>query len=358
MPSTDLPTDEPVRLVEEADTEDRFLIYGADRGLRVELRYEGDTLWMSQSQMADLFGIDVRTVNEHVLNVYREGELDEEPTIRKFRIVRSEGTRQVSRDILHYNLDAVISVGYRVSSKQGTLFRRWATRVLVQFATKGFVVDVERLKTRGEHDRVAELREIIRDIRSSEANMYAELRSICAMCQDYEPSSSQAITFYTRMQAKLFYAVTNRTPSEIQMGRADARQPNMGLQTFAGREVTKRDAKVAKNYLVPGELEELNRLTTILLDIFDDQAKIGRLVAMDQAARLLDKQIHDLGRMVLTHGGQIDHRDAERTALREYERYDEGRRASRKKVADDEYAALKAATASLPKTRANRPRGA
>lgn len=211
----DPPSDEPVRLVEDADTGARFLIYNADRGLRVELRYEGDALWMSQSQMADLFGIDVRTVNEHVLNVYREGELDEEPTIRKFRIVRYEGSRQVSREVLHYNLDAVISVGYRVNSKQGTLFRRWATGVLVQFATKGFVVDVERLKTSGQHDRVAELREIIRDIRASEANVYAELRNICAMCQDYEPSSNQAITFYTRMQAKLFYAVTMRTPSEI-----------------------------------------------------------------------------------------------------------------------------------------------
>ncbi|WP_296597786.1 RhuM family protein [Phenylobacterium sp.] len=267
--------------------------------------------------MADLFGIGVTTVNEHVLNVYREGEIDEEPTIRKFRIVRMEGGRQVAREVLHYNLDAIIAVGYRVSSKQGTLFRRWATGVLVQFATKGFVVDVERLKARGEQDRIAELREIIRDIRSSEANMYAELRNICAMCQDYEPSSDQAIRFYTRMQAKLFYAVTNRTPSEIQKSRADAKQPNMGLQTFAGREVTKRDAKVAKNYLAPGEIEELNRLTTLLLDIFDDQAKIGKLVRMSQAAELLDKQLHNLGRQVLTHGGNIDHRDAEATALRD-----------------------------------------
>jgi hypothetical protein len=222
---------------------------------------------------------------------------------------------------------------------------------LVRFAAKGFVVDVDRLKSPGQNDRVAELREIIRDIRASEANLYAELKNICAMCEDYEPSSSQAITFYTRMQAKLFYAVTMRTPSEIQKSRANASEPNMGLQVWSGREVTKRDAKVAKNYLAPGEIEELNRLTTILLDIFDDQAKIGRLVRMDQAVRLLDEQLHNLGRQVLSHGGQIDHRDAETTALREYAKFDERRRVTRKAQADEEYAALKSLSKSLPKGR-------
>lgn len=348
---TDQSADQPVRLVEDADTGDRFLIYGTERGLRVELRYDGDTLWMTQSQMAELFGVDRSVITKHIANVYADGELDQEATSAKIAQVRQEGAREVARQIEHYNLDAVISVGYRVSSKQATLFRRWATSILVQFATKGFVVDVERLKSRGEHDRVAELREIIRDIRSSEANMYAELRNICAMCQDYEPSSSQAITFYTRMQAKLFYAVTMRTPSEIQIGRADATVPNMGLQTWAGRDVTKRDAKVAKNYLAPPEIEELNRLTTILLDIFDDQAKIGRLVTMDQAAQLLDKQLHNLGRQVLTHGGQIDHRAAEDRAMREDAKFHERRKLARKALADEEYAALKATDRALPKVR-------
>jgi hypothetical protein len=169
------------------------------------------------------------------------------------------------------------------------------------------------------------------------------------MCQDYDPSSQQAITFYARMQAKLLYAVTTHTPSEIQIGRASASKPNMGLQTWAGKEVTKRDAKVAKNYLAPGEIEELNRLTTILLDIFDDQAKIGKLVTMDQAVQLLDQHLRNLNRQVLTHGGQIDHRNAEATALREYEKFDTKRRALRKAAADEEYAALKAADRALPK---------
>lgn len=160
-------TAEPVHLVEDEATGDPILLYGTDDGVRLELRFDGSDLWMSQAQMAELFGLDVRTVNEHLSNVYREGELDEAATIRNFRIVRLEGGRQVSREINHYNLDAIISVGYRVSSKQGTLFRKWATAVLVQFATKGFVIDSPRLKSPQEHDRVAELREIIRDIRAS-----------------------------------------------------------------------------------------------------------------------------------------------------------------------------------------------
>jgi hypothetical protein len=339
--------DEPVRVFEDADTGDRFLIYGTERGVRVELRHEGERLWMTQAQMADLFGRDVSVISRHIANVFDEGELDEETSLQK---MQTSGGRPGSI----YSLDMVISVGYRVKSPQAVLFRKWATAILVRFAAKGFVVDVERLKSRGEQDRVAELREIIRDIRASEANMYAELRNICAMCQDYEPSSNQAITFYTRMQAKLFYAVTMRTPSEIQRSRADSREPNMGLQTWPGRDVTKRDAKVAKNYLAPAEIEELNRLTTILLDIFDDQARIGKLLSMEDAARLLDRQLQSLGRQVLTHGGHIDHRDAEAAALREYAKFDERRKRARRAAVEAEYAALKATDKALPTTRGRR----
>ena len=273
-------SDEPVHLREIEGTGDRVLVYATAGGVSVDLRYEGETLWMTQIQMADLFGVDVRTVNEHLINVYRDGELEEGATIRNFRIVRTEGPRQVAREVNHYSLDAVISVGYRVSSKQATLFRKWATGVLVRFATKGFVVDVERLKAPDERDRVAELRDIIRDIRSSEANLYAELRHICAMCQDYDPKSSAAREFYTNTQAKLFWAVTTHTPAMILKSRADAKAPNMGLQVFPKSDVRKADVVIAKNFLAPLEIEELNRLTTILLDIFEDQLKIGRLTLM------------------------------------------------------------------------------
>lgn len=345
---------EPVRLIEDADTGDRFLIYGTSRGVRVELRYDGATLWMTQAQMAELFGVDRSVITKHLANVYEEGELDAQATSAKIAQVRLEGSREVTRQIEHYNIDAVISVGYRVSSTQGTLFRRWATDKLVRFAGNGFVVDVERLKGPGEQDRIAELREIIRDIRSSEANVYAELRRICAMCQDYDGSSEAAREFYRRTQAKLFYAVTTRTPSEIMSERANAREANMGLRTWPKDEIRQQDALVAKNYLSEAEMRELNRLTTILLDIFEDQLDIGKLVTMDQANRLLDKSLRNLERAVLEHGGQIRHDQAEARVKSEYRRFDEKRRLAKREKTDKELSALKRAEKALPKTRTPR----
>lgn len=180
---------EPVVLREDEGTGDRFLIYSSDKGLHLDIRYDGDRLWMTQAQIAELFGVDRSVVTKHIANIYAEGELDAEATGAKFAQVRQEGARRVERQIEHYNLDMVISVGYRVSSAQATLFRRWATDKLVQFAAKGFVIDSIRLKQPENADRIAELREIIRDIRSDEANVYRELRRICALCQDYDGES-------------------------------------------------------------------------------------------------------------------------------------------------------------------------
>lgn len=338
----------PVRLVEDVDTGDRFLIYGTDRGVRVELRYEGDALWMTQAQMAQLFGRDVSVVSRHIANILEEGELAEESNLQFMQIARS------TKPVALYSLDMVISVGYRVSSAQATLFRKWATSVLVRFATQGFVVDIERLKAPDDQDRVRELREIIRDIRASEANVYAELRQICAMCQDYEPSSSAAHQFYQRTQAKLFYAVVNRTPSEILIDRADSGAPNMGLQTWPKDAIRQSDAVVAKNYLAPAELKELNRLTDILLSIFEDQLDIGRLVLMEQATQLLDQQLAHLGRLVLDRGGSIRHEQAESRAKAEYKQFDEARRLARREEADRSLAELKRAEKALPKVRRRR----
>ena len=339
-------SDEPVHLVEREETGDRFLIYTDDKGLRVDLRYEGDALWMTQAQMARLFGRDVSVISRHIANVLEEGELSEETSLQKVQ------TSPVGRPGALYSLDMVISVGYRVSSAQATLFRKWATGVLVQFATKGFVVDVERLKEPGHQDRITELRDIIRDIRSSEANVYSELRRICAMCQDYDPSSDASRRFYQQMQAKLFYAVTNRTPADIVGSRSDADQPNMGLQTWSKAEVTKADAMVAKNYLGQPEIKELNRLTTIMLDIFDDQLDIGKLTTMAEAEELLERQLISLRRIVLRHGGNISSDAAKAKAAREYKRFDERRKRDRAIETARELAALKAADKSLPKVRA------
>ena len=339
---------EPVHLVED-ETGDRFLVYGTDKGLRLDIRYEGETLWMTQAQIAQLFGVDRSVVTKHLANVYVEGELEPEATSAKIAQVRQEGSRKVERQIDHYNLDAVISVGYRVSSAQATIFRRWATGILVQFARTGFVVDSARLKQPESVDRVAELREIIRDIRSDEANVYRELRRICALCQDYDGTTEAAREFYQRTQAKLVYAVTSQTPSEIIAERANHQSENMGLRTWQNDNIRKTDVAVSKNYLAEGEIKELNRLTTILLDIFEDQLDIGRLVVMQDAQALLDRQLDQLGRTVLRSGGSVKTTEARRIAEAQYEKFDRQRKLERHREAEERIAALAKEAKDLPK---------
>lgn len=335
---------EPVHLLEDAETGDRFLVYGTDKGLRLDIRYEGDTLWMSQAQIGQLFGRDVSTISRHIANVFEEGELDESTSLQKVQTT-------TGRPASLYNLDVVISVGYRVSSSQATVFRRWATSILVQFAKKGFVVDAPRLKQPENADRVAELREIIRDIRSDEANIYRELRRICAMCQDYDGTTEVAREFYQRTQAKLVYAVTSHTPAEIVSERANHNFRNMGLQSWPNDQIRKSDVAISKNYLTESEIRELNRLTSILLDIFEDQLDIGRIVVMQDAQHLLDQQLRQLGRVVLSGGGSVSAADARRKAEYQYGEFDRQRKLERQKEADERIAALAKEAKKLPKPR-------
>lgn len=336
--------DQPVRLTEDAETGDRFLVYGDGKGLRLDIQYAGETLWMTQAQIAQLFGRDVSSVSRHIANILQEGELTEATSLQKVQT-------STGRPAVLYSLDMVISVGYRVSSAQATVFRRWATGILVQFAKRGFVVDAARLKQPDNADRIAELREIIRDIRADEANVYRELRRICAMCQDYDGASEAAREFYQRSQAKLVYAVTTHTPAEIITARADAGAPNMGLQSWQDGNIRKADATVSKNYLGEAEVRELNRLTTILLDIFEDQLDLGRLVVMQDAQRLLDQQLQQLGRTVLRSGGSVKAAEARDHAEREYHRFDETRKERRHVEADERIAALAKEAKGLPKGR-------
>ncbi|BBU60406.1 DNA-binding protein [Methylosinus sp. C49] len=346
MPNDD--KNQPVHLIEDEKTGDRFLVYGTDKGLRLDIRYAGDTLWMTQSQIGELFGRDVSTISRHIANVVEEGELDESTSLQKVQTT-------TGRPATVYSIDMVISVGYRVSSAQATLFRRWATEKLVQFATKGFVVDTNRLKQPEHADRVAELREIIRDIRSDEANVYRELRSICAMCQDYDGSSETWQEFYRTTQAKLLYAVTTHTPAEIIAARANAKAPNMGLTNWPNDNIRKQDVAVSKSYLADAEIKELNRLTTILLDIFEDQLELGRLIIMEDARRLLDQQLRSLSRTLLTHGGRIKMSDAKKHAEKQYEIFDAGRKIERQKAADRIIAELRQSDKSLPKSTRRKP---
>jgi hypothetical protein len=339
---------EPLVLHEDERTGDRFLVYGTDQGIRLDIRYEGETLWMTQAQIAELFGRNVSVISRHIGNVLEEGELPEESNLQKMQIAGS--TRPVSL----YSLDMVISVGYRVSSAQATIFRRWATGVLVQFAKKAFVVDTLRLKQPENADRVAELRDIIRDIRADEANVYRELKRICAMCQDYDRGSEIWVEFYRNTQAKLLYAVTTHTPAEIIASRANADVLNMGLTNWPNDNIRKTDVTVSKSYLADGEIKELNRLTTILLDIFEDQLDIGKLIVMNDARHLLDNQLRNLNRQVLTHGGRIKMTAAKKYAEQQYEKFSAARKLERQKEADQLITELKAADKTLPKTRPRR----
>lgn len=333
---------EPVHLQEDEETGDRFLIYGDGSGTHVEVAYEGDSLWMTQAQIASLFGRDVSTISRHIGSILEEGELDES-NLHKTQIATS------TKPITLYSLDMVISVGYRVASKEATLFRKWATEKLVQFATKGFVIDAPRLKAPEYRDRIAELKEIIRDIRSDEANIYRELRAICAMCQDYDGKSDKWHEFYRHTQAKLVHAVCSSTPAEVLQLRADAREPNMGLTNWPNDNIRKADVVVSKNYLGDSEIRELNRLTVILLDIFEDQMDLGRLRTMEEAARLLDGQLKGLGRQVLRSGGKVKMADAKRHAEREYDKFKADQKRIRHEQADVVIANIKAAQKDLKK---------
>lgn len=334
----------PVQLSEDEATGDRFLVYNSEKGMHLDVRFEGETLWMTQAQISQLFGRDVSTVSRHIANIIDEGELLEATSLQKVQTT-------TGRPAVVYNLDMVISVGYRVSSAQATAFRRWATSILVQFAKKGFVVDAPRLKRPDEHDRVAELREVIRDIRSDEANVYRELRKICAMCQDYDANSDRAREFFQRTQAKLVFAVTSQTPSEIVAMRVDHAAENMGLQTWPKDNIRKSDAVTSKNYLTEQETRELNRLTTILLDVFEDQLDLGRLVVMQDAQNLLEQQLKQLGRSILQMGGSVSAKDAKHTADREYKSFDAQRKLERRAQADKHIGELAAEAKRLPRAR-------
>lgn len=335
----------PLDVYEDAGTGNRFVAYVTRNGVELDCMFDGEQPWFTQKDLASLFGVDKRTISEHITNFVSDGELDES-VVRKFRTTAADGK---AYNISHYGLDVAFYVGYRVNSAEGKLFRRWATNMLVQLATKGFVVHQRRLKGGENADRVRELREIIRDIRSEEANLYAELRNVCAMCQDYQPDSKAATKFYQVMQAKLFYAVVSLTPSHVIAERADPAHPAMGLRSWQGDRVLQADALIGKNYLAEAEAKELNRLVGILLDIFEDQLEIGKLTMMSECSELLDAQLRQLNRAVLDRPGPPSSTEARRIAKERYAEFNVRRRELEKARTDSELAQLKAAATALPK---------
>ena len=312
-----------------------FLLYETDDGKsRVECRFQDETIWLSQALMAELFAKNVRTINEHLKNLYEEGELAPETTIRKFRIVRTEGNRKVTRDIEYYNLEAILAVGFRVKSPRGTQFRRWANTRLQEYLVKGFTMDDERLKhppVDGSEvpDYFDEMLERIRDIRSSEQRMYLRVREIFSLAADYVPTAKETTAFFKRIQNKLHYASTGQTAAEIILGRANAASPNMGLTTWKhapdGR-INKADVTIAKNYLNQEEIEGLNRIVTMWLDFAEDQAKRRKQIFLENWAERLDQFLEFNDREVLENAGQVSHKEAKNHAQEQYEHFADQRR--------------------------------
>lgn len=307
----------------DGETEDRLIVYGTENGVKIDIRYASETLWMTQAQIADLFGRSQPMISRHIANIFEEGELAEEGNMQKMHIA------QATKPVAIYNLDVIISVGYRVSSKQATQFRIWSTELLKEILLKGWSIDVERMKNPGDRDHLRELKETIRDIRASEANVYREVRSICAMCQDYDPQSEDWRNFYAGMQNKLLWAVTSKTGPELIIERANCEAEHMGLTTWANENIRKNDVSIANNYLAGPEIKEKNRLTTMLLDYFEDQVDIGRLVTMAEAEDRMNAFIKFNNRPLLTHLGSVKRGKADAHAEHQFEKFKAKRRALR-----------------------------
>lgn len=304
-----------------------ILIYQSEDGhIRLDVRLERETLWMTQSDMAQLFQCSADNISLHLKNIYEERELDLATTAEDFSVVRQEGARQVRRTLTFYNLDAVISVGYRVKSLIATRFRIWATRQLREFLVKGFVMDDERLKNppvKGSAvpDYFDELLARIRDIRASERRMYLRVKEIFAMAADYEPSWSETSKFFSIMQNKLHFAATGMTAAELIQSRANHLLPNMGLSSWKADEVRKTDVTIAKNYLDENEIDQLNRIVAMWLDFAEDQAMRRKQVFMQDWERKLDDFLRFNERAVLANAGTVSKQAAETHAKTEYDQF-------------------------------------
>jgi hypothetical protein len=320
-----------------------IVIYQSEDGrMRVETRLQNETLWMTQSQMAELFQTTQQNISLHIQNIYEEGELTPNATHKKSLWVRQEGNRQVERELDTYNLDVVISVGYRVKSVIATRFRIWATQQLKEYIIKGFVMDDVRLKNppvagSAVPDYFAEMLERLRDIRASERRMYLRVREIFAMAADYEPTLAETTRFFSVIQNKLHFAATGMTAAELIASRVDHSLPNMGLTSWQRDEVRKADVVIAKNYLAENEVTELNRIVTMWLDFAEDQAIRRKQVFMQDWADKLDDFLKFNDRAVLNNAGSVSKKQADAKAGAEFEKFAETRRALKEKQAETDY---------------------
>ena len=299
-----------------------IVIYQTDNGAtKIDVRFVDETVWLTQQQMAELFKSSRSNIVEHIQHIYEEGELDENSTCRKFRQVQTEGSREVTREIPHYNLDMIISLGYRVKSIIATHFRRWATEHLKEYIVKGFTMDDERLKKLGGGNYWQELLNRIRDIRSSEKVMYRQVLDLYATSIDYDPKSSETAAFFKMVQNKLHYAAHGHTAAEVIYERADAAKPFMGLTAFAGDFPTAKDIGIAKNYLSEDELKILNNLVSGYFDFAEIQAMRHNPMHMNDYVQHLDNVLRTTGEKLLEDSGAISHKTALEKAQEEYRKF-------------------------------------
>ena len=301
-----------------------ILIYQTDDGqTNIEVKIEDDTVWLTQQQMSELFQTSRTNVVEHIKHIYEEGELDEISTCRNFRQVRKEGNREVTRQIPHYNLDMIISLGYRIKSVIATRFRQWATKRLKEYMIKGFTIDDERLKGNGGGNYWKELLDRIRDIRSSEKVLYRQVLDLYATSVDYNPHSEESVRFFKIVQNKLHYAAHGHTAAEVIYQRADAEKPFMGLTSFAGELPALKDIGIAKNYLEENELKVLNNLVSGYFDLAEINAIEHKPMYMDDYVKQLDSVLSSGNRKLLTGSGSVSHKQALEKAKSEYRKYQE-----------------------------------
>lgn len=304
-----------------------FLIFTGQSGEQsIEVRYEDQIIWLSQKLIAQLFAVDVRTINEHLKNIYDQDELDREATIRKFKIVQIEGNRNVSRDVDFYNLDAVISVGYRVNTVRATQFRQWATEVLRRFAIRGYVLDRKRMENGsflGE-DYFERLLEEIREIRLSERRFYQKITDIYATSVDYNKDAPTTKAFFAKVQNKLHFAIHGHTAAELILKRADSTKNHMGLTSWEKSpdgKIIKSDVSIAKNYLSKKELDSLGRIVNAYLDLAEDRARRQIPMTMEDWAKRLDKFLEFDEREILQDSGKVSAKIAKAHAESEFEKY-------------------------------------
>ena len=299
-----------------------IVIYQTEDGnTKIDVRFENETVWLTQAQLVDLYQSSKANISEHIKHIFEEGELDEKSTVRKFRIVRVEGNREVAREITHYNLDMIISLGYRVKTMIATQFRRWATERLKEYIIKGFTMDDERLKNVGGGNYWKELLDRIRDIRSSEKMLYRQVLDLYATSLDYNPKSDESKRFFQIVQNKLHYAAHGHTAAEVIYDRANAEAPFMGLKSFSGDFPVLKDVKIAKNYLDEKELKILNNLVSGYFDIAEIAAMEHRPMYMEDYITQLDAVLTSGGRGILTSAGKVSHDMAMDKAKQEYRKF-------------------------------------